>query len=38
MVLMDEPNGLSIEDARSGYVLACLAYPCEAVVVRLPGG
>lgn len=37
MVLMDEPNGLSIEDARNGYVLACLAYPCESVVVKLPG-
>lgn len=37
MVLMDEPNGLSIEDARNGYVLACQAYPCESVIVRMPG-
>lgn len=36
-VLMDEPNSLSVEDARNGYVLGCVAYPCENVVVQLPG-
>lgn len=36
-VLMDEPNSLSVEDARNGYVLSCVAYPCENVVVQLPG-
>ena len=35
-VVMDEPNTLSVDEARSGYVLACVAYPCEDVVVELP--
>ncbi|MAR89264.1 MAG: iron-sulfur cluster-binding domain-containing protein [Pseudomonadota bacterium] len=38
MVIMDEPNSLSLEDARQGYVLGCVSYPCESVVVKLPGG
>jgi ferredoxin-NADP reductase len=36
MVLMDEPNSLSIDDAKNGYVLGCIAYPTESVVVKLP--
>lgn len=36
-VLMDEPNSLSVEDAKEGYVLSCMAYPCENLVVQLPG-
>lgn len=36
-VLMDEPNSLTVEDAQEGYVLSCVAYPCENVVVQLPG-
>ncbi len=36
-VLMDEPNSLTIEDARQGYVLSCVSYPCDSVVVKLPG-
>ncbi len=36
LVLMDEPNNLSIEDAKAGYVLSCVAYPCEPVVVKVP--
>lgn len=35
-VIMDEPNSLSLEDARNGYVLSCVAYPCEDVVLQLP--
>ncbi|MCG8317446.1 MAG: iron-sulfur cluster-binding domain-containing protein [Pseudomonadales bacterium] len=35
-VIMDEPNNLSLEDAEDGYILPCVAYPCESVVVRLP--
>jgi ferredoxin-NADP reductase len=37
MVIMDEPNSLSIEDARNGYVLSCMSYPCESTVIKLPG-
>ncbi len=33
-VIMDEPNTLSLEDARNGYVLGCVAYPCEQLVVK----
>ena len=33
---MDEPNSLSIDDAKNGYVLGCIAYPTESVVVKLP--
>lgn len=36
-VLMDEPNNLSIEEAQAGYVLSCVSYPCEPVVVKIPG-
>ena len=36
-VIMDEPNSLSVEEAKNGYVLSCVAYPCENVVVQLPG-
>ncbi|MGB3620334.1 MAG: iron-sulfur cluster-binding domain-containing protein [Ketobacter sp.] len=36
-VLMDEPNSLSIEDARQGYILSCVSYPCDSVVVKLSG-
>jgi ferredoxin-NADP reductase len=36
-VIMDEPNSLSVEAAKDGYVLSCVAYPCENVVVQLPG-
>lgn len=36
MVIMDEPNSLTIEDAKSGYVLGCMSYPCESVIVKLP--
>lgn len=35
-VVLDEPNTLSVDEARAGYVLACVAYPCEDVVVELP--
>ena len=35
-VIMDEPNSLSLEEAEDGYVLACVAYPCESVMVKLP--
>lgn len=34
--VMDEPNSLSTDEALAGYVLACVAYPCEDVVVQLP--
>ncbi|CBL44505.1 phenylacetate-CoA oxygenase/reductase, PaaK subunit [gamma proteobacterium HdN1] len=34
--VMDEPNTLSIQDAQAGYVLACVTYPCEDVVVQVP--
>lgn len=36
VVVMDEPNALSLEEAEDGGVLACVAYPCENVVVQLP--
>lgn len=36
-VLMDEPNTLSVEEARQGYVLSCVSYPCDPLVVKLPG-
>lgn len=36
-VIMDEPNSLSVEEARDGHVLGCVAYPCENLVVQLPG-
>ena len=36
MVVMDEPNSLSIDDAKNGYVLGCVAYPTESLVVKLP--
>lgn len=35
-VIMDEPNSLSLQEAEDGYVLACVAYPCESVMVKLP--
>jgi ferredoxin len=35
-VIMDEPNSLTAEEVKEGYVLACVAYPCESVVVQLP--
>ncbi len=35
-VIMDEPNLLSLEEAKEGYVLGCVAYPCENLVVQLP--
>ena len=35
-VVMDEPNMLSMQEAEDGYVLACVAYPCESVLVKLP--
>lgn len=35
-VILDEPNLLSVEEARDGFVLACMAYPCENLVVQLP--
>lgn len=35
-VIMDEPNSLSYNEAQDGYVLACVAYPCESVMVKLP--
>ncbi|MCG8671076.1 MAG: 2Fe-2S iron-sulfur cluster binding domain-containing protein, partial [Pseudomonadales bacterium] len=35
-VVMDEPNMLSMQEAEDGYVLACVAYPCESVMVKLP--
>lgn len=35
-VVMDEPNNLSVDEAQSGYVLACVAYPCEDVAIQLP--
>lgn len=38
MVIMDEPNSLTIENAKNGYVLSCVSYPCESVIVKLPGG
>lgn len=34
--VMDEPNSLSVDDAQSGYVLACVAYPCEDLVLQIP--
>lgn len=37
MVVMDEPNQASLEDAKEGIVLSCVAYPCENLVVQLPG-
>ena len=36
-VTMDEPNSLTLSEAEDGYVLACVAYPCETVKVKLPG-
>lgn len=36
-VIMDEPNSLSVEDAKAGLVLSCVAYACENVVIQLPG-
>lgn len=36
-VIMDEPNSLTVEEAREGYVLSCVAHPCENVVVQIPG-
>lgn len=35
-VILDEPNQLTLEEAREGYVLSCLAYPCENLVVQTP--
>ena len=35
-VIMDEPNSLSFHEAEDGYILACVAYPCESVLVKLP--
>lgn len=35
VVLMEEPNSLSLDNARNGFVLSCTAYPCEQVVVKL---
>lgn len=35
-VIMDEPNLLSLEEAKEGYVLGCVAYPCENLVVQMP--
>lgn len=35
-VIMDEPNTLTLQDAEKGVILACVAYPCESVVVKLP--
>lgn len=37
MVIMDEPNSLSLEDAKNGYVLGCMSYPCESLIIKLPG-
>jgi ring-1,2-phenylacetyl-CoA epoxidase subunit PaaE len=34
--VMDEPNSLSVDEASSGQVLACVAYPCEDLSVQLP--
>lgn len=34
ILLMEEPNGLTISDAKNGYVLGCAAYPCTPVVAR----
>lgn len=34
--VMDEPNSLSVDDAQSGHVLACVAYPCEDLVIQVP--
>lgn len=34
--VMDEPNSLSVDESQSGYVLACVAYPCEDISVQLP--
>lgn len=35
-VIMDEPNMLTLGEAEDGYVLSCVAYPCESVLVKLP--
>ena len=35
-VILDEPNQLTLEEAREGYVLSCVAYPCENLVVQTP--
>lgn len=35
-VVLDEPNGLTVDDAQSGYTLACVAYACEDLVVQVP--
>jgi len=35
-VLMDEPNTLTLQDTERGYILACVAYPCESVEIKLP--
>ncbi len=35
-VIMDEPNSLTVEEAKDGYVLSCVAHPCENVVVQIP--
>lgn len=34
--VMDEPNGLSVDDAQAGYTLACVAYACEDLVIQVP--
>ena len=36
-VIMDEPNVLSVDEAKEGYILSCVSYPCENLVVQLPG-
>ena len=34
--IMDEPNSLTSAESSDGYVLACVAYPCESIEVELP--
>lgn len=34
--IMDEPNSLTTAESSEGYVLACVAYPCESIEVELP--
>lgn len=34
-VLMDEPNTLTLQDSEKGYILACVAYPCESVSIKI---
>lgn len=34
-VVMDEPNSLTTDEAAQGYILACVAYPCETLDVQV---